>query len=362
MGDYLVTVKYYDSDDHVEYDHLNIRRYPNYINIERLECSYNDLPNLMQNLDFLENLKELYCMDNMLKKIPIALGALKNLRVLNLCANPSLGKIPSFFQNFKKLEVLNLQQTGIKILPPFLTTLNNLKELDLSYTEITNINLLTNMKSIEKLNLHFSKVIELPEDIDNMENLSELNLSETAIVSIPKSFGNLHNLKSLQIFNTISEDCNFGDVTGEEMKIEYMDIGTSDSHVNFAKGLTNLFDLKINVNSSDVSLPTIINFDTDFQSLKDLHIESMNVLENISEVHKLKNLENLTLVGCIREIPEDFFTMTHLKSLKIYCCNVTTLPEAICDMENLEELVLENTDIKFLPDYIKNAKFITKGV
>jgi Leucine-rich repeat (LRR) protein len=373
-NNYQITVKYHNSDESFEYKHLNIKRYMNYANIVSLECSYNDLPNLMNGLDSLQDLEELYCVDTMLENIPASVGSLKKLKVLDLSLNPNLcgnvGKLPAFLKDLNNLETLNLNTTSIKVLPSYLPTMNKLKKLDLGYTQISNIIMLSNMESIETLNLQFSKVHMLPEDIGNMKNLMDLNLSETSISKIPESFGNLINLQTLDISATDIDTIAIDDVNLTMMNIESLGIGFKDSHFKFAKSLSTLIKLKVDIRNKEINDDVEnLNFNSGFENLKSLEIiAESDMYELVQSVGKLKNIEELSLVGCVgnynpHTIPEEIFsinTINSLKKLKIMHCDISEIPESICNMENLEELHLVGVNIETLPDYLTSANFTVK--
>ena len=72
-------------------------------------------------------------------------------------------------------------------------------ELDLSRMGLTQIpdDIFDGFTNLEKLNLGYNQLIELPESIGNLTNLEELGLDKNQLTELPESIGNLTNLKWL---------------------------------------------------------------------------------------------------------------------------------------------------------------------
>ncbi|PSS04019.1 Disease resistance protein [Actinidia chinensis var. chinensis] len=107
-----------------------------------------------------------------LKEFP-QLESLTKLEELNLCSVPCLGESADFLKNMVQLQILDLSETHIKLLPS-MSKLNNLT----------------------KLFLRGCKHLVAVEDLDALTKLGVLDLSGTALTHLP-SLSNLTNLRHL---------------------------------------------------------------------------------------------------------------------------------------------------------------------
>ena len=89
-----------------------------------------------------------------------------------------LEEIPKSIKNLVYLEVLELPDNNINILPEELTQLPHLKELSLSdNTGIANLELITRLDSLEGLNLNGCGLSQLPKDIGRLKSLVAIGLT-----------------------------------------------------------------------------------------------------------------------------------------------------------------------------------------
>ncbi|GFS42300.1 hypothetical protein Acr_00g0079150 [Actinidia rufa] len=101
------------------------------------------------------------------------LESLTKLEELNLCSVPCLGESADFLKNMVQLQILDLSETHIKLLPS-MSKLNNLT----------------------KLFLRGCKHLVAVEDLEALTRLGVLDLSGTALTHLP-SLSNLTNLRHL---------------------------------------------------------------------------------------------------------------------------------------------------------------------
>ncbi|KAH0714094.1 hypothetical protein KY284_006999 [Solanum tuberosum] len=133
----------------------------------------------------------------------------KSLEYLNLKYCNSLQKFPEILGIMKTELEIKMSGSGIRELPLSMENLVSFAELDLSYMK----NLVSLPSSICKLKglvkLHVfgcSKLGSLPEEIGDLENLEELDASYTLISRPPSSIFRLNKLKSLTFYKEKSED------------------------------------------------------------------------------------------------------------------------------------------------------------
>jgi Leucine-rich repeat (LRR) protein len=113
--------------------------------------------------------------------LPPSIGKLQNLKYLDLSWTNDLLRLPEEIGNLANLNKLCLSIARITMLPPSIGQLQNLKILDLSFT----FHLLT-----------------LPEEIGNLTNLNTFSLSKSGVTMLPPSIGQLQNLKFLDLGDT----------------------------------------------------------------------------------------------------------------------------------------------------------------
>jgi len=127
-------------------------------NLTHLYLNNNRLVSLPSKISQLKNITQLYLYDNELQVLPEQISELSNLNWLGIAGN-RIREIPSWIGNLRNLETLiigtgNYQKVSIPILPPEIGNLTNLKRLDL-------------------VNLHLSK---LPVEMKKLLNLQILRL------------------------------------------------------------------------------------------------------------------------------------------------------------------------------------------
>lgn len=164
------------------------------------------LPLIPEQISELKFIEELYLPCNKIKKIPKSIGKLAELKYLNLSFNEiSEIKNLKFLINLKKLELEFNKIASIK----GLKDLRNLIEVRLDGNPILNWSGLTNLKDLRKLSFSgrcvnkswkgLNKISEIL-GFTTLENLEELNLSCNNIVEI-ENLENFLNLKKLNLRN-----------------------------------------------------------------------------------------------------------------------------------------------------------------
>nr|QBK89493.1 MAG: hypothetical protein LCPAC001_00030 [Pithovirus LCPAC001] len=123
--------------------------------IKKLNCSFNQLISLPNNLN---KLKKLDCNSNKLTSLP---NNLTNLKYL-YCSFNQLKSLP----NDTKFKILYCSRNKLTSLPNSLT---NLKILICSYNELTSLP--NNLTSLETLNCSGNKLTSLPNDLIKLEEL-----------------------------------------------------------------------------------------------------------------------------------------------------------------------------------------------
>ncbi|XP_062171127.1 disease resistance protein RPV1-like [Alnus glutinosa] len=353
--------------------------------IEELPLSINCLSGLtLLNLEGCRSLTSLPC--------NISLGSLEIL-ILSGCWN--LKKFPKIVGDMKRLKELKLDGTAIKELPLSIGRLSGLTLLNLQgcrYRSSLPCNI--SLDSLEILILS-GCCTKFTEFVGDMKRLKELKLDWTAIEELPLSIGRLSGLTLLNLEGCgylTSLPCNislgsleililsgcwklkkFPEIVGDmkllkELKLDGTAIEELPLSINRLSGLTllnlegcrSLTSLPCNI-SMDF-LETLILFGCyelkkfpeivgDMKHLKELKFYGTAIEELPLSINRLSGLTLLNLEGCrsLTSLPCNI----SLGSLEILilsgCWNLKKFPEIVGDMKRLKELKLDVTAIKELP-------------
>ena len=146
-----------------------------------------------------ENLEKVSLMHNYISEVPSNLSPkCHRLSTLLLSSNHTLTLIPnSFFVHMHALQVLDLSDTGLEILPNSLSGLENLTALLLrGCYRLKYVPSLAKMKVLMKLDFSHSGIKEVPQGMEMLVGLKYLNLYARNLEIIPS--GILPKLTSLQ--------------------------------------------------------------------------------------------------------------------------------------------------------------------
>jgi Leucine-rich repeat (LRR) protein len=274
-----------------------------------------------------------------------------------------LDRIPSFISKFKNLKELNISGTEIQGLPPSFKELVQLVRLDLSKTKLSTLPKdIGNLTALKYLNLLKTDLKKLPNNFSELKNLEVLNLNKTKIKTFPESVLQLSKLKELYSPYLIEEI----PVNISRLKnLEILDL-SSTAVKNLPESIGQLTNLKyLSLPSEIDELPLSISYLIKLESLE-MGTTSIEVVpEGVWQLTKLKylslpfymtelplgilnltNLESLDLSYTkIKVLPEEIGQLSKLKFLEMSPL-VAKLPKSFTQLKNLEELYLNETEIK----------------
>jgi len=173
-----------------------------------------NIKHLPPKLGALVNLKELEisCLEN-LEDIPVEIGQLKKLEKIIIDNGNGCGmnvSIPASIGELTNLKVLRLygaldpRKTGssaaptskIKPLPATIAKLQNLEELDLGRNALQTIPPeIANLKNLKKLGLDYNNLHDIPSFIGELKDLRELSISSNGGIKLPQSLSKLSGLR-----------------------------------------------------------------------------------------------------------------------------------------------------------------------
>ncbi|BAT79707.1 hypothetical protein LR48_Vigan04g042900 [Vigna angularis] len=124
------------------------------------------------------NIQRMVLAENLIERLPVSLGKLQSLKLLNLDGN-RITSLPDELDQLVRLERLSVSRNLLASLPMTIGSLRNLVLLNVSN----------------------NKLQSLPESVGSCSSLEELQANDNLIEDLPSSVCNLSHLKSLCLDN-----------------------------------------------------------------------------------------------------------------------------------------------------------------
>ncbi|RXH94814.1 hypothetical protein DVH24_024498 [Malus domestica] len=257
---------------------------------------------------------------------------MRSLKTFDLSGCSNLEMFPEISKGMEELEKLNLSYSKIKELPPSINNLTGLSHLNLSHCkELKILPSKIRMRSLKTFNLLGCSSLEMfPEISKGMKELEELNLSRSKIKELPPSINNLTGLSHLNLSNC------------KELKI-------LPSKIRMRSLKT--FNL-----SRCSSLEMFPEISEGMEELEELNLSWSKIKELPLSINNLTGLSHFNLKDCkeLKSLP----SCIHMKCLKTFnlydCSSLEMFPSISEGIEGLEELDLSGSKIKELPSSINN--------
>ncbi|XP_059462706.1 receptor kinase-like protein Xa21 [Corylus avellana] len=222
--------------------------------LEVLEISNNPLDiTLLDSIrNFSTTLRTIYANQCQIKgRVPMSIGSLRGLTLLDLSNNNLTGNIPSTIGGLEGLQRLHLGGNKIKgFIPESICQLRNLGELDLSNNKISGSipNCISNLNILQRLYLSSNRLESpIPLNLWNLENLLFLNLSLNSLGGYLSP-----NMKKSKVIVTI--DLSWNQITGNISSI----IGAFES-LNYLDLSRNSFQGEIPQSFGDLKGLDVLN-------------------------------------------------------------------------------------------------------
>lgn len=168
------------------------------IHLERINLAGNKLTALPTELCSLTRLDFLGLEDNQLTSLPPEFTALQNLKRLYLDDNDLTSILP--ICSLTKLEQLTLSgNRNLCALPREFSNLTMLNTLLLESTNLSDMMPITNLVRIKVLSLSLNPLMEIPPEISFLRELRELDLKGVQISFLPFEIGYLNQLRKLDL-------------------------------------------------------------------------------------------------------------------------------------------------------------------
>eukprot|EP00533_Pseudo-nitzschia_delicatissima_P013416 CAMPEP_0197283716 /NCGR_PEP_ID=MMETSP1432-20130617/25075_1 /TAXON_ID=44447 /ORGANISM="Pseudo-nitzschia delicatissima, Strain UNC1205" /LENGTH=400 /DNA_ID=CAMNT_0042750709 /DNA_START=66 /DNA_END=1268 /DNA_ORIENTATION=- len=237
--------------------------------------------------------------------VPPSLTRLRSLQDLDLSGTWFLTNLPRDIGNLGTLIKLKISKTGVTSIPRSIGQLQALQELYIHAERPRRLpGEIGNLINLIKLSLEESGVRSLPHSIGQLQSLQELDLSATKIRNLPDEIGNLGNL--IKLILAKSRVTSLPSSIGKLQKLQELDLLGAKHFTYLPDEIGNLGNLiKLNLNGSGVtSLPPSIG---QLKSLQELDIG----------IQKLEN------------IPEEFGDLSNLIKLRLFHSRHWVLPSSI---------------------------------
>ncbi|CAL9088904.1 unnamed protein product, partial [Musa acuminata var. zebrina] len=346
-------------------------------------CSGIDIESLQVTLGALSNLKALNLLDNRLEGeiFGMKMNVSSRLKHLDLSWNSLSGDIGQILRSIGSLEYLaldynkfngdilemvkntpsSLQYLRNKIsgqIPEIIGNLTNLKRLDLSYNNIIGGIPMTfaDLINLQILILEENKISgQIPETIGNLQSIRCLDLSDNFFSGqIPKTFNRLYNLQMLDVSRnhltklvsgTLNKLCNLSsiDLSFNPIGGELTDLIDALPDCNQGASL----DIFIRANNLSGIVPASIG---QLSALHELDISEILLEGNITEAHfsKLINLVNLDISYNTLNVilPNGWLPPFNAYSIIMSSCHMRTkFPTWIKTQTNLEIISLSGVGL-----------------
>lgn len=164
------------------------------VKITHIDCSFNTELTDLKPLSKLIFLEEIRCNDTKITSLE-GIENLQNLKVLDCSNNDNINSLSPLIE-LKSLEELYCGNTMVKNLAP-LKSLVNLRVLDVHYSTVNKLIVISELKSLERLDVSQNSPLFYLDGVEGLTNLVELNCSETRISDLTP----IQTLKYLEILN-----------------------------------------------------------------------------------------------------------------------------------------------------------------
>lgn len=297
--------------------------------LEKIDCGYAPDEAELSKLSSITVLQGHISSD--IHSLPKSISLLENLQELDLSWTSIQDlSVLSNLINLTELYLCGLPINNIEIL----SNLSKLERLELDDTQVEDLAPLSHHKYLEYLDLSGSQVSDLS-PLGELTNLYSLDLSNTPITNI-NALAQLQNLQTLNLSNTAIANI---DALEQMTSLEILHLDrTRISDIGALSGLINLSDL--NLGFTRVSDINSLSALTDLSTL-DLRYTQV---ENVCALAQLKRLEKLQLEGTQITNVDPLKGLNHLEIVNLNRSSIINI-NGLSELTSLRELFLGGTQI-----------------
>ncbi|XP_049696309.2 leucine-rich repeat-containing protein 40 [Helicoverpa armigera] len=325
-----------------------------------LDLSHNKLTVLPPGMGYLVRLVELNLSHNELQELPPDIVNLRDLKKLNI-SNNSLKKLPPLGE-LRKMEILDANHNDIEELPDFYGC-NALKEIYMAnnFIKIITDEFCDQMQHLNVLNIRDNKLEVLPENISLLQKLKRLDLTNNNLNKLPRNLGLLSQLQSINMegnkLSFVRQDVIRG---GTDRVMKFLRDRITEEVVNETRLTTDEWPDKYTLKKSQALMVPGRDLtavpDHVFAAAADAEVHvvdfSKNKLNSIPSgiVQVSDTLTSLVLTSNnLMNVPGEINRCRHLQYLDLGKNLLMDLPPELGDLKNLRELVISNNKFTKIP-------------
>lgn len=257
------------------------------------------------------------------------LNTLTGLLKMNL-ANNRLKQLPSYFGSYQALRSLNISSNFLDKLPPFLCELASLVELDLSFNTIASLpNEIGNLKNLEKLLITNNRLSDqVPATFSGLMNLRELDIKYNSITNIDI----ISELPKLEILYAAHNQ--ISSFVGKFERIRRLKLNSNPlNKFELSEPVPTLKTL----NLSHAQLASIDSAFSNMMNLERLVLDKNYFVSLPQQLGSLSKLEHFSIANnSVGELPPQIGCLTELRVLDVRGNNISKLPMEIWWANKLE--------------------------
>lgn len=297
----------------------------------------------------LDSLKELSLTSYGANRLPEEIGDLSVLAILKVKSSNTFQYLPMTSVNLKSLQTLEISNCdNFTTAPSYINSMTALKELNLTYTGIDNLNVVFgNLTNLEILRVNNTKLTQLPANISTCTALREIYLGNAYVNYLPPEIGDLSNLEKIDYW--VGKLKAIPDEIGRLKKLRVLNLEHNEIAA-IPDSMGGCSSLEI-FRCSGNMVADIGNGFCDLGSLTDLYLSSNQITALPDSIGKLKNVDFMMISeNPLKTIPESIGGMDSLQGLIMQNCSLSTLPEGIGDLKLLKNLNLNGNQLTVLPN------------
>jgi adenylate cyclase len=314
-----------------------------------IKYTNNEARKLPPSLSWANKLTYLDVSNNRLEQLEHAdLGGIGGLLKLNL-ANNRLSHLPAYFGAYSVLRTLNVSSNFIEKFPAFLCNLESLVDLDLSFNLIGDLpDAIGQMRSLEKFVVTNNRLTgTLPESFRNLGSLRELDIKYNTITNIDV----IAQLPKLEILtadhNSVSQ------FVGTFDRLRSLKLNSNP--VTKFEIRTPVPTLKL-LNLSSAQLASIDESFNNMPSLERLVLDRNYFVSLPSHIGNLRKLEHFSIAhNSVRQLPPEIGCLTELRVLDVRGNNIRKLPMELWWANKLETLNASSNILDHFPKHASRA-------